>query len=198
MNRLKELREIKDLYQSDIAKVLGITTPAYSYYESGKRNMSAETAQKLAKFFNVSVDYLLGADVKEKNGLLPVLGTVKAGYNYLAEENIVDYIDPHMHISDPENYFGLKVSGDSMFPHFNEGDYVIVHKQDGEFSSNDICIVLINGDEGTVKKVVKTEEGIELHAFNHFYPVKKYTYKDMQEIPVKILGVVVRQIRNWK
>ena len=103
-----------------------------------------------------------------------------------------------MNIADPENYFGLKVSEDSMPPLFDEGDYVIVHKQDGEFVSNDICIVLINGDEGTVKKVIKTDDGIELHAFNPYYPVKKYTYKDMQEIPVKVIGVVVRQIRNWK
>ena len=133
-----------------------------------------------------------------KSNLLPVLGTVKAGYNYLAEENIIDYIDPHMNISDPENYFGLKVSGDSMSPLFDEGDYVIVHKQDGEFSTNDICVVLINGEEGTVKKVIKTEEGIELHAFNPYYPPKKFTYKEMQELPVKIVGVVIRQIRNWK
>ncbi len=197
MNRLKELREMRDLYQGDIAKLLGISTPAYSYYESGKRNMSAETAQKLARFFNVSVDYLLGSDVKNKN-LLPVLGVVKAGYDYLANENIIDYIDPHMTFADPENYFGLKVKGDSMSPLFDEGDYIIIHKQDGDFSSNDICVVLINGEEGTVKKVVKTEEGIELHAFNPYYPVKKFTYKEMQELPIRIMGVVVRQIRNWK
>jgi repressor LexA len=197
MNRLKELREMRGLYQGDIAKILGISTPAYSYYESGKRNMSAETAQKLARFFNVSVDYLLGSDVKNKN-LLPVLGIVKAGYDYLANENIIDYIDPHMTFADPENYFGLKVKGESMSPLFDEGDYIIVHKQDGDFSSNDICVVLINGEEGTVKKVVKTEEGIELHAFNPYFPVKKFTYKEMQELPVRIMGVVVRQIRNWK
>lgn len=200
MNRLKKLRESKELLQSDIAKFLGISTPAYSYYEANKRNMSAETAKKLAEFFNVTVDYLLGSEKSLENSkrLLPILGTVKAGYDYLAEENIIDYIEPSMNISDPENYFGLVVKGDSMAPLFDEGDYLIVHKQDGEFSTNDIGIVLINGDEATVKKVIKTDDGIELHAFNPYYPVKKYTYKEMQEIPVKVIGVVVRQIRNWK
>lgn len=197
MNRLKQLREERELLQRDVAAYLDISTAAYGFYETEARSMSAETAKKLAEFFNVTVDYLLGADNKNKN-VIPILGTVKAGYDYLVNENIIDYIDPHMNISDPENYFGLKVSGDSMSPHFNEGDYVIVHKQDGEFASNDICIVLINGDEGTVKKVVKTDDGIELHAFNPYYPVKKFTYKEMQEIPVKVIGVVVRQIRNWK
>lgn len=197
MNRLKELREKKELFQSDVAKFLGISTPAYSYYEANKRNMPTETAIKLSKFFNVSVDYLLGVDTTNKR-LLPVLGTVKAGYNYLAQENVIDYIDPSMNITDPENYFGLVVKGDSMAPLFDEGDYLIVHKLDGEFSTNDIGIVLINGDEATVKKVVKTDTGIELHAFNPYYPPKKFTYEEMEKLPVKVIGVVVRQIRNWK
>lgn len=197
MNRLKELREKKELFQSDVAKFLGISTPAYSYYEANKRNMPTETAIRLSKFFNVSVDYLLGVDTTNKR-LLPVLGTVKAGYNYLAQENVIDYIDPSMNITDPENYFGLVVKGDSMAPLFDEGDYLIVHKLDGEFSTNDIGIVLINGDEATVKKVVKTDTGIELHAFNPYYPAKKFTYEEMEKLPVKVIGVVVRQIRNWK
>lgn len=197
MNRLKELREKKELFQSDVAKFLGISTPAYSYYETNKRNMPAETAIKLSKFFNVSVDYLLGIETANKS-LLPVLGTVKAGYDYLAEENIIDYIDPSINIADPENYFSLIVKGDSMSPLFDEGDYLIVHKLDGEFNTNDIGIVLINGDEATVKKVVKTDTGIELHAFNPYYPVKKFTYEEMDKLPVKVIGVVVRQIRNWK
>ena len=159
--------------------------------------MPTETAIKLSKFFNVSVDYLLGVDTTNKR-LLPVLGTVKAGYNYLAQENIIDYIDPSMNITDPENYFGLVVKGDSMSPLFDEGDYLIVHKNDGEFDSNDICIVLIDGEEATVKKVVRTKEGIELHAYNPYYPVKKFTTKEIDELPVKIIGTVVRLIRNFK
>lgn len=103
-----------------------------------------------------------------------------------------------MNITDPENYFGLVVKGDSMAPLFDEGDYLIVHKLDGEFNTNDIGIVLINGDEATIKKVVKTDTGIELHAFNPYYPVKKFTYEEMDKLPVKVIGIVVRQIRNWK
>ena len=197
MNRLKELREKKELFQSDVAKFLGISTPAYSYYEANKRNMPTETAIKLANFFNVSVDYLLGLDTNNKR-LLPVLGTVKAGYNYLAEQNIIDYINPYMEISEPENYFGLLVKGDSMSPKFDDGDYVIVHKTDGCFESGKICVVLINGDEATIKKVVKTEEGIELYAFNPYYPAKKYTFDEIKTLEIKIIGVVENQIRNWK
>lgn len=197
MNRLKQLRENHLLLQRDVARFLNISTSAYGFYETGARNMSAETAKKLAIFFNVSVDYLLGNDTSSKR-LLPVLGTVKAGYNYLAQENIIDYIDPAMNITDPENYFGLVVKGDSMAPLFDEGDYLIVYKTENEFENGKVCIVLIDNEEATIKKVVKTDTGIELHAFNPYYPIKKFTYEEMEKLPVKVIGVVVRQIRNWK
>ena len=197
-DRLTRLRKKMDLTQEELGNRLGFSRTAISAWEIGRNEPTYEDAIKIANFFGVTLDYLIGAEEPNNKRLLPVLGTVKAGYNYLAEENIIDYIEPSMNISDPENYFGLVVKGDSMAPLFDEGDYLIVHKQDGEFSTNDICIVLINGDEATVKKVIKTDDGIELHAFNPYYPVKKYTYKDMQEIPVKVIGVVVRQIRNWK
>ena len=106
MNRLRQVREKNEMLQRDVANFLGISTSAYGFYETGARSMSAETAKRLAKFFNVSVDYLLGIETANKS-LLPVLGTVKAGYDYLAEENIIDYIDPSINITDPENYFGL-------------------------------------------------------------------------------------------
>lgn len=197
MNRLKQLRENHLLLQRDVARFLNISTSAYGFYETGARNMSAETAKKLAIFFNVSVDYLLGNDTSSKR-LLPVLGTVKAGYNYLAQENIIDYIDPAMNIADLENYFGLVVKGDSMAPLFDEGDYLIVYKTENEFENGKVCIVLIDNEEATIKKVVKTDTGIELHAFNPYYPIKKFTYEEMEKLPVKVIGVVVRQIRNWK
>lgn len=58
--RLKELRSKKGILQKDVAKYLGITTSAYGYYEQSKRAPDPETLEKLADFFKVSVDYLLG------------------------------------------------------------------------------------------------------------------------------------------
>lgn len=60
MNRLKSLREERGLFQSDIAKVLGISVAAVGFYENEKRDMSPDTILKLAEYFNVTTDYLLG------------------------------------------------------------------------------------------------------------------------------------------
>ncbi len=60
MNRLKQLRLEKNLFQEDIAKFLDVSISAIGFYENEKRDMSPKTIIKLAEFFNVSTDYLLG------------------------------------------------------------------------------------------------------------------------------------------
>ena len=57
---------------------------------------------------------------------IPVLGKVKAGYDYLAQENIIEYIFFNIDGSDKENYYALYVTGNSMEPLFDDGDIVIV------------------------------------------------------------------------
>lgn len=60
MNRLKEIREDKDLLQSDIAKILNVSQVAYSYYEIDKRQLPIDLLKKLAIYYQTSTDYLLG------------------------------------------------------------------------------------------------------------------------------------------
>lgn len=58
--RIRNLREDKDLYQKDIAKLLGISQQYYSDYENGKRPIPIIHLITLAKFYHVSIDYLVG------------------------------------------------------------------------------------------------------------------------------------------
>lgn len=70
MNRLKLLREEKGLIQKDIATLLNVSIPAVNQYESGKRDMSTETVVKLAEYFDVTTDYLLGkSDIRNPEKL---------------------------------------------------------------------------------------------------------------------------------
>lgn len=59
LDRLKEIREDRDLLQKDIANVLNISQVQYSRYETGLRLMPVDKLAKLAQFYNVSIDYLL-------------------------------------------------------------------------------------------------------------------------------------------
>ncbi len=108
----------------------------------------------------------------ENKQVLPILGTVKAGYDYLAQENWTGYVNIDKKVSDPENYFALKITGDSMQPVLYEDDIVIVHRQN-DIESGQIGIILVNNDEATVKRIVKHNDYIELKSFNSYYPPKK-------------------------
>lgn len=60
INRLKDLREDHDLFQKDIAKILSTTQQVYSEYEIGIRLMPIDKLDKLANFYNTSIDYIVG------------------------------------------------------------------------------------------------------------------------------------------
>lgn len=192
-NILKKLRQDNNMTQDELAKKIDTSRSNIANYENGKNMPSVDILEKLSKLFDCTTDYLLGKSDNRNSDVpiskIPVLGTVKAGYDWLAEENIVDYITLKENIPNVGEYYALRITGDSMLPLLAEGDLVIVHDQD-DVESGQTAVVLINGEEATVKKVVKTNEGIELHAMNPYYPVKKFTFEDMQRIPVKIIGRV--------
>lgn len=193
MNRIKKLREEFGYTQQDLANKLNGSKSVIGLYENEMRKPSLEILVKLSEIFDCSIDYIL-CKTNIKNAVInvariPILGTVKAGYDWLAEENVVDYITLKENIPNIKEYYALRITGDSMLPLLSDGDLVIVHDQD-DVESGQTAVILINGEEATVKKVVKTNEGIELHSMNPYYPVKKFTYEDMKSIPVKIIGRV--------
>lgn len=67
IKRLKDLREDHDLKQKQIAELLNITRPQYSLYETGKRDIPVDLLRILAKFYNTSLDYIVGeTDISER------------------------------------------------------------------------------------------------------------------------------------
>lgn len=193
MNRIKFLREEFNMTQQELADKLNGAKSTVAMYEKGDRKPSLEILIKLSEIFDCSIDYIL-CKTNTRNAIInvariPILGTVKAGYDWLAEENVIDYITLKETIPNINEYYALKITGQSMLPLLSEGDLVIVHDQD-DVESGQTAVILINGEEATVKKVIKTNDGIELHAMNPYYPVKKFTYEDMKNIPVKIIGRV--------
>lgn len=65
MNRIKDLREDRDLRQCDVAEATGIDQRTISNYETGKTNPDSEALIKLADFFNVTIDYLVGRNPQD-------------------------------------------------------------------------------------------------------------------------------------
>ncbi len=66
INRLKEIRQDKDVYQKDIAKILNTSQKQYSLYETGIRLIPIDKLVILANYYNTSTDYLLGLTDERK------------------------------------------------------------------------------------------------------------------------------------
>lgn len=66
INRLKEIRKDRDFTQTDVAKYLGMKQQQYSEYEIGKRLIPIETLDKLADYYDTSIDYLVGRTDERK------------------------------------------------------------------------------------------------------------------------------------
>ena len=67
--RIRDLREDRDLLQKDIAKILNCSQVCYSRYESGKRDIPTDVLIKLADFYEVTTDYILGRTDKHENSI---------------------------------------------------------------------------------------------------------------------------------
>lgn len=206
--RFSELVKNSSIDVSKLAEMLGIKSKSTIY-----RYMNAEMAPKIttvkyaSEIFNVNPVWLMGYDVDKyisKKDILgnpvspiPLLGTVKAGYNYLAQENWIGTIDVETSlVGDGKDYFALKVKGDSMAPVFLEDDIVIIKKQ-SDCENNEYAVVIINGDEGTLKKVKKTDDGIVLQPLNPAYGPVMYTKDEIEKIPIIIVGVVKQLKREF-
>ncbi len=194
-NRLITLRKERGVLQKDIAKEIGITAAAYSLYEKGKREPSLGTLQKMADYFNVSADYLMGIEPLQKpkprkGVIINVLGRVAAGVPIEAITDIIDTEEITEEMAKTGEFFGLQIKGDSMEPRMAEGDVVIVRQQD-DAESGDIVIATINGNEATCKRLRKYRDGIELVSNNPSYEPMFFSNDDIVEKPVKIIGKVV-------
>lgn len=105
--------------------------------------------------------------------------------------SIIDYEEISMAMASQGEYFALRIKGKSMEPKFSDGDVVIVRKQE-DLESGEIGVIIVNGCDATVKKVIKQENGILLIANNQeVYPPKYYSRSDIENLPVRILGRVV-------
>lgn len=197
--KLKKCRKDSSLSQKEFGQKIGVAESTVSLYESNKRFPDADTLKKISALFEVSLDYLLGNEPAKaaqpkttgRGVRIPVLGRVVAGIPIEAVEEILDYEEITPELAATGEFFALKIRGHSMEPRMMEGDVVIVRRQD-DVDSGDVAIVLVNGDEATVKRVKKQEDGITLIATNtSVYEPHYYSNKEIAELPVRILGRVV-------
>lgn len=178
--RLKELRLEHKLTQEEASKIANVSRSSYTHYETGRRTPDIDTLLKFAKYYNVTIDYLLGndvivesnvvnADLDRKTKTIKVLGQVPAGIPIEAIENFET--EEEIPASWHGDYFGLKIKGDSMSPKYLDGDIVIFKHYNGDVDSSGMeALVYVNGYDATFKKVIKDNGHYVLQSINPEYP----------------------------
>ena len=201
MIRLKEIRKAAGRTQTDVCNFIGLSQPQYSAWENGRSKIDNISLARLAEYFGVTVDYILGKEQEPASKpapvRIPVLGSVPAGIPTEAIQDVLDWEEiPAAMCEGGKEYFGLRVSGDSMYPQFLDGDVVIVRKE-ATCVSGDICVVYVDGYDATLKQVILGPDGsLTLRPKNPEYAPRTYTAQEIRDLPVAICGVVVELRRK--
>lgn len=201
-DNLKNRRKELGLTLEEVAKHVGITRQTAQKYESGiVANIPSDKVEKLAEVLQTTPAFLMGWDIPEPANTypvgsfvrIPVIGRVLAGVGGLAEEEFLGY-ELAADVTAPEEHRYFLVKGDSMLPEIREGDRALVHIQD-DVECGELAVVIVNGEEGLIKKVMKHANAISLVSFNTNYPPRLFIGEEMNT--VRIWGKVKKVERSY-
>ena len=210
--RLRQGLDMRGLKQVELATMSGISKYSISHYLKGDWEGKQDAVYELARVLDVAEAWLMGYDVPPERKapagqstnravklpvgatpcnpaqVAPWLGTVRAGLPMYAVENIEGYIPIRQ--TDGAKYFWLNIRGDSMnAAGMNEGDQILVREQP-EVENGEIAVVLVNGDEATVK-CFRREGDLVILTPRSSNPAHQPQVYDLKKTPVQVLGRVV-------
>lgn len=211
-NRLSKAIKIRNIKPSELAEKTKIDKSKISSYMSGRYKARQDGLDILSKTLDVDPAWLMGYDVPmqsnefdniqslnkktSKSAVVLIYGTIPAGVPMEMIEDIIDTeeISADM-LKGGKQYFGLKIKGNSMYPEYLDGDTIILEKVDNCENGQD-CVVMVNGNDGTFKRVFKNENGIILQPLNNEFQPMVYSNEQIKNLPVKVIGKVVELRRK--
>ncbi|MBE6620121.1 MAG: helix-turn-helix domain-containing protein [Ruminococcaceae bacterium] len=177
-----------------VSKETGIAASTFTDWKNGRSCPKADKLKRIAAFFDVSLDELLGTQTPRREVAasqarrrLPIIGEIRAGSPIITNETLLGYESAD--VDDVEEYFYLKVCGDSMKDcGMVDGSLVLFHKQ--QYAENgDIVACLVGGDSATVKRFFKRDRRIILQPENEEYSPIELSPVDFETGEARILGV---------
>lgn len=192
----------------------GISVATLSQWRNGQYKPSQKSIEAIEAFTCLPIDVLLEGhpsktshlpppDIAENTVTFPVIGGVAAGYDHVAYTDwtgdSVEIPASYLHGRKPQDYFVLRVNGDSMYPEYMDGDHVLVLRQTTMDRSGQIGVVIYGDENSTLKRIeyVIGEDWMILRPINPQYPPVTITNEELEHCTV--LGVakmVIREVNN--
>ncbi|MBQ8443737.1 MAG: helix-turn-helix domain-containing protein [Clostridia bacterium] len=207
VEKLAELILSSNKSISDISRKSGISrTMLYKIIKKEVSALSSDTISVICKAIDQPDSILFQIDNNLEPVSLgtnfvrvPVYGTIPAGVpiEMIDTSFIEDYEDISTELlKGNKKAFCLKVKGESMMPKFEDGDVLVLIQQE-DCNSGDYCAVSINHTECTFKKVIKHPSGLTLQPLNPAFEPMFFTNREIEELPITILGVVKEARRSY-
>lgn len=201
----KNIQFYMDKYEKtrqDMCDALGVKYTTFTDWVKGNSYPRIDKIELMANYFGISKADLVEDHTKyESNSLkkattIKIYGRVAAGIPLEAIEDVIDEEEIPEELARTGEFFGLRISGDSMEPDIHDGDTVIVKRQD-DAESDEIVIALVNGNDGVCKRLKKYADSIALISLNPNYEPMYFNQEEIEEKPVKIIGKVVELRRKF-
>lgn len=203
---IKRLLDERGMTRTELCNALGFNYSTLADWLHARKYPRIDKIEMMANFFGVSKADLVepspspapAQPVTRYTFRVPVLGRIAAGTPILAQQEIIDYeyIDERLNDGDSQ-YFCLVVEGKSMEPTIHDGDTIVVRVQ-SEVENGQIAVVLVDGEDATVKEVKESADGLTLIGHNvAVYRPHFYSRAEVSSLPVRIVGRVIRSISKF-
>lgn len=199
-NVLKDYRNELGMSLDELGRLTGIPKSTLSRYENNpNQKMDIKIVYEIAKTLKIPktvIEKSFFEDLfweDECTARIPVVGRVCAGNGTVAQEELIGHEAVESKYGTGE-YFYLQVKGNSMSPKIDSGDIVLVKRQD-YVEKGELAIVIVDDEDGAVKKVEYDDNRIKLISFNLYYPERVFANDEMSR--VKIIGKVIESKRKW-
>ncbi|MFR1015258.1 LexA family protein [Veillonella sp.] len=205
-SNIKYYMERHGIDRNKVCADLGFKYTTFTDWINAKTYPRIDKIEMMANYFGISKSDLVESKDKKKSSInfvnrvgvqIPILGSVIAGTPISAIEDILGYEEITPELASTGTFFCLKVKGSSMEPRLFEDDIIVV-KQQPDIESGEVAVVIVNGDEATVKQIKKADNGITLIGYNvAVYPPTFYSNEDIINLPVTIIGKVIELRRPF-
>lgn len=209
-SRLRTALEMRGMKQAELVELTGIGKSSISTYLRGSYIPKQKNIYKMAKALNVNEAWLMGEDVDptrqnaysepSDSSLVTIhyAGPVAAHFDATPDDAYEQRTIPAEWIGRrrPEDFFLATVSGDSMYPQFQDGDEILCLRCSDMGIPGRIGIMLLGGDEATVKRIEYKpgEDWIDLIPINPEFKPRRIEGVDLEQC--RVVGRVIKVIRT--